>query len=222
MDDIICLKIELVKAQCIMDQKSIKELEILHEISKSEHVNQRHLSKKLGMAAGLVNLYMRRLARKGYIKIGGIKPRRLKYLVTPQGIAEKTRLTYEFALISYRYFKSATDDIKIKLSQLEQTGQKNVVIYGIGELSELCLLLLKEFDITVVAVVDDDCRTTRFLEHPVVPRDVLRNLRFDKVIIARLDSRPEVEKALAQVGVGEDKLCWLLDFSHISPISPEG
>ncbi len=87
-----------------MDQKSIKELEILHEISISEHVNQRHLSKKLGMAAGLVNLYMRRLAHKGYIKVSGINPRRLRYLITPRGIAEKTRLTYEFALMSYKYF----------------------------------------------------------------------------------------------------------------------
>jgi DNA-binding MarR family transcriptional regulator len=194
-----------------MDQKSIKELEILHEISKSEHVNQRHLSKKLGMAAGLVNLYVRRLARKGYIKIGGIKPRRLKYLVTPRGVAEKTRLTYEFALISYKYFKSATDDLKLKLSQLEQAGEKNVVIYGIGELTELCLLLIQEFDITVVAIVDDAFETSRYMEHPVVPRDVLRNLRFDRIIVARLDGHDQVKAQLAEVGVGLEKLCWLLD-----------
>jgi hypothetical protein len=195
-----------------MDPKSIKELELLHEISVSEHVNQRHLSKKLGMAAGLVNLYMRRLARKGYIKISGIKPRRLKYLVTPRGIAEKTRLTYEFALISYKYFKSATDDLKLKLSRLEQAGEKEIIIYGTGELCELCLLLLKEFDeLTVVAVVDDNSETKRFMEHPVVPRDVLRNLRFDRIIIAHLDGHDEVKAQLAEVGVPPEKLCWLLE-----------
>jgi DNA-binding Lrp family transcriptional regulator len=199
-----------------MDQKSIKELEILHEVSISEHLNQRHLSKKLGMAAGLVNLYMRRLARKGYIKISGIKPRRLKYLVTPQGIAEKTRLTYEFALISYKYFKTATDDIKQRIQRLEQAGEKNVVIYGLGELTELCLLLLKEFDMTVVAIIDDDSETGRFLDYPVVPRSMLRNLRFDKIIIAQLDGHDRVRTLLDEAGVGQDKQCWLLDVTESS------
>lgn len=194
-----------------MDQKSIKELEILHEVSKSEHVNQRHLSKKLGMAAGLVNLYMRRLARKGYIKISGIKPRRLKYLVTPKGIAEKTRLTYEFALISYKYFKSATDDIKQKIQQLEEAGLNDVVVYGTGELAELSLLLLKEFDINMIAFVDDDSEIKNFLEYPVVPRAVLSNLRFDRILIAQLDGHEEVKALLDEVGVGEERRCWLLD-----------
>ena len=187
-----------------MDRKSIKELEILHEVSKSEHVNQRHLSKKLGMAAGLVNLYMRRLAHKGYIKVSGINPRRLRYLITPRGITEKTRLTYEFALISYKYFKSATDDIKKKLSDMEKLGQVNVVVYGTGEMAEMCLLLIKEFDMKVVAVVDDDTESNRFLGYPVVPRDVLHNLKFDKIIVARMDGREEVKSQLGSAGVEQE------------------
>lgn len=194
-----------------MDQKSIKELEILHEVSKSEHVNQRHLSKKLGMAAGLVNLYMRRLAHKGYIKVSGINPRRLRYLITPRGITEKTRLTYEFALISYKYFKSATDDIKKKLSDMEKLGQVNVVVYGTGEMAEMCLLLIKEFNLKVVAVVDDDTESNRFLGYPVVPRDVLHNLKFDKLIVAKIDAQGEVNALVKEIGIDEEKVCRLLD-----------
>jgi hypothetical protein len=196
-----------------MDQKSIKELEILHEVSISEHVNQRHLSKKLGMAAGLVNLYMRRLTHKGYIKISGINPRRLKYLITPRGIAEKTRLTYEFALISYKYFKSATDDIKNKLSEMEGLGQVNIVVYGTGEMAEMCLLLIKEFNMNVIAVVDDHMESNRFLGYPVVPRDVLGNLKFDKLVIAKIDAQDEVNALINEVGIGADKVCCLLEVS---------
>ncbi|MBW2638336.1 MAG: winged helix-turn-helix transcriptional regulator [Deltaproteobacteria bacterium] len=97
-----------------MDTKSIKELGILHEVSTSEHVSQRYLSKKLGMTSGLVNLYIKRLARKGYIKITGMNRRRLKYFLTPSGIAQKTRLTYEFAMISYKYLKNPNGGIKVK------------------------------------------------------------------------------------------------------------
>lgn len=192
-----------------MDNKSIKELEILHEVSKNEHVNQRYLSQKLGMAAGLVNMYIKRLARKGYIKVSGINPRRLNYLLTPRGIAEKTRLTYEFALISYKYFMSATDDIRKILQGLEDAGHTNVVIYGTGELAEMCLLLLKEFDIRVVAMVDDNSESTRFHEYPVVPTEVLGNLNFDKLLVAQLDGHEEALELVKKFGIEEERVCRL-------------
>jgi predicted transcriptional regulator len=189
-----------------MDIKSVKDLQILHEVSRSEHVNQRYLSKKLGMSSGLVNLYIKRLAHKGYIKIKGTNPRRLKYLITPRGITEKTRLTYEFAVTSYKYFKSATDEIKKKLRKLEQAG-----VYGTGELAEMCLLLVKEFDIQVVAVVDDHAESSRFHGFPVVPRDVLRNLKFDKFIVAKMEGAEEVAFLAKDALVEEGKILWILD-----------
>jgi DNA-binding transcriptional regulator LsrR (DeoR family) len=196
-----------------MDPKAIKELEILHEVSKNEHINQRHLSKKLGMAAGLVNIYLKRLTHKGYIKITGIKPRRLKYLVTPTGIAEKTRLTYEFALISYKYFKSATDDIRKELSAIAATDSAVAVVYGSGELAELCLQIIKELDIEVVGVVDDAIEGRKFQGYPVISSDLLPNLKFDKLIIAKIDAREEVLSLLKDAGIGQEKVCWLLDGS---------
>jgi len=196
-----------------MDPKSIKELQILDEVSKSEHVNQRYLSKKLGMATGLVNLYIKRLAKKGYIKIKGMNRRRLKYLITPQGISEKTRLTYEFALISYKYFKNTTDEIKSTLAQMVEAGCTDVVVYGTGELAEMSLLLIKEFDIRVIAVVDDHADTTKFLGCPVVPREVLGDLRFDRMIVAQIDGREEIQSLLEEAGIDDEKVCWILQAS---------
>ena len=196
-----------------MDSQSIKELEILHEISKSERVNQRYLGEKLGMAPGLVNLYLKRLAHKAYIKIGGIKPRRLKYLITPRGLSEKTRLTYEFALISYKYLKNATDDIKKRLSEMENADQTSVVVYGAGELVELCLLLIKEFNIQVVAVVDDPAKGNRFHGYQAVPKDLLRSLKFDKLIIAEISGKEKARALVSELGIEADKVCWLLDAS---------
>ncbi len=194
-----------------MDTKSIKELKILHEVSKNEHINQRHLSKKLGMAAGLVNIYLKRLAHKGYIKVSGIKPRRLKYLVTPKGIAEKSRLTYEFALISYKYFKSATDDIRKKFGELEAAGQTDIVVYGTEELAELCLQIIREFDLRVIGVVDDHAESAKFLGYPIIPAELLENLKFDKLIVAKMDSTDEIESLIAQLGIESDKICRMLE-----------
>ncbi len=194
-----------------MDKKSIKELEILHELSKSEGVNQRYLSKKLGMASGLVNLYIKRLAQKGYIKISGVNPRRLKYLLTPTGIAEKTRLTYEFASLSYKYIKTATNDINAKLGEIERRGARNVVVLGTGELAELCLLLIQNYDMRVVAVVDDGNENNRFFGVPIISRDLLGNLWFDAMIVAKMGPDEETTSIINEFGIKPENVCSLLE-----------
>src|SRR5438093_7239208 len=77
-----------------------RELEILTAIEEGVPLTQRALAQRLGVALGLTNLYLKRLAKKGYIKIAEFRKKpaarkRLRYVLTPTGIREKTRLTYE-------------------------------------------------------------------------------------------------------------------------------
>ena len=66
-------------------------LQVLEAVTQNSRITQRLLSTKLGIALGLTNMYLRRLTRKGYIKCVNIRPNRLRYLITPHGIAEKAR-----------------------------------------------------------------------------------------------------------------------------------
>ena len=72
-----------------MDLEAQRDLAILKEIERSAPLTQRGLAKKLGIALGLTNLYLKRLARKGYIKVTTIPRHRVKYLLTPKGITER-------------------------------------------------------------------------------------------------------------------------------------
>ena len=74
-----------------MEREALRDLEILAELARGDQITQRHLAARLGIALGLTNLYLKRLARKGFIKITSIPPRRARYLLTPKGIAQKTR-----------------------------------------------------------------------------------------------------------------------------------
>src|SRR3989449_6483564 len=83
-----------------MKPNRARDLEILTAIGEGAPLTQRALSERLGIALGLTNLYLKRLARKGYIKITQFprKPavrKRMSYLLTPNGLGEKARLTYE-------------------------------------------------------------------------------------------------------------------------------
>ena len=76
-----------------MNTESYRELKVLDELSNNKSPTQRHLAKKMGVALGLTNLMIRRCVKKGYVKVVNVQKNRIQYLLTPQGIAEKSRLT---------------------------------------------------------------------------------------------------------------------------------
>jgi len=71
-------------------------LELLEAIEARSDVTQRHLADRLGVALGLANSYLKRCARKGLIKVHQAPANRYLYYLTPQGFAEKARLTGEY------------------------------------------------------------------------------------------------------------------------------
>ena len=74
--------------------------EILRKIQKKPESSQRQLAKELGFSLGKLNYCLRALQEKGHIKIKSFRknPKKINYLyiLTPQGLAEKTQLTLNF------------------------------------------------------------------------------------------------------------------------------
>ena len=82
-----------------MDKKE-DQLDILRKVEKKPNSTQRELAKELGFSLGKFNYCIKALQQKGFIKIKNFKrnPKKINYLyvLTPQGIAEKTELTLNF------------------------------------------------------------------------------------------------------------------------------
>src|SRR4029079_1730593 len=95
-----------------IDVEDRRNLQALEAIAEDAHITQRSLSSKLGIALGLTNIYLRRLVRKGYVKAVNVQSNRLRYLLTPTGIAEKTRLTYEFMEYSLHLYRNARSNVR--------------------------------------------------------------------------------------------------------------
>jgi DNA-binding MarR family transcriptional regulator len=140
-----------------MERHVERDLEILTAIDEGRPLTQRELAQRLGVALGLANLYLKRLARKGFIKITDFprKPaarKRLRYLLTPRGLAEKSRLTYEHVAYSLNLYRRARQTLREALSGLPQEGLKRIALYGTGEAAELAYLTLKEFGLEPLGV----------------------------------------------------------------------
>src|SRR3972149_10065734 len=125
-----------------MEREAQRDLEILTELARGEPTTQRGLARKLGIALGLANLYLKRLARKGHIKVTTIPPNRIRYLLTPTGFIEKTRLTYEYMNYSLELYRQTRRALRESLGPLAPQGRRRVVLYGTGEAAELAYLTL--------------------------------------------------------------------------------
>ena len=193
-----------------MERHDERALEILTAIEEGRPLTQRDLAQRLGVALGLTNLYLKRLATRGYIKIVEFprKPaarKRLRYLLTPRGLAEKTRLTYEHMAHALALYRRARQALRVHLASLADRGVKRVALYGVGEAAEIAYLTLKEFGYEPVSVFSRDGGGL-FLGSPVRPLAELDPAEVDAVILASFE-RPEPELAeLARRGMPAERV----------------
>jgi len=188
-----------------MNLQGQRDLLLLTELERDGAVTQRSLATKLGVALGLTNLYLKRLARKGYIKITTIPSHRIRYLLTPQGFAEKSRLTYLYMQYSLSHYRDMRTRLRETLLHAIKTGVKRVVIYGTGELAEMAYLSLREMNLNLVGFVDDGERDS-FLSYPVWRPDALAGWEFDAVLLADLERTGQHKEKLEQFHVSEGKI----------------
>jgi len=188
------------------ENDSYRTLILLDEISKNHSITQRALSERLGIALGLTNSFIKRLGRKGYIKITTIPSNRIKYLITPKGIAEKTRLTYEFIQYSFRFYKEAKQRLLELFGSLGQKGIRDVVFYGAGELAEIAYLTLQETPLRLVAVVDDYKIGGRLLKYRIKDPHDLTILNCDRVIVTSIRSKGEIIEKLKKMEIPLEKI----------------
>jgi len=192
-----------------MDPQDFRSLQILEEIGNTHSPSQRYLASKLNISLGLANSFIKRLAKKGYVKITSIPRKRVKYILTPQGFAEKSRLTYEFIKHSFSLYKEALKKFKGLLNELEKSKVKTVVFYGASDLAEITFISLKTTNIKLVGVVDDIKKGTQFLDFTVMSTSELKNLEFDRIIITTLESKENMVKKLVEKNIPREKIIML-------------
>jgi len=190
-----------------MDIEGYRELQLLTEISSGESVTQRGLAKRYRLALGLINFLMRRLVKKGYVKITNLQRKRLRYLITPNGVAEKARLTYEYLEYSLFFYRQLRAVLTRALTVIVESGGKNTVLYGADEVSEVAFLLLQQHGIHVVAVIDESSSgRSPFINLPVKRFEELSTLEFDWIVVASVKDADRMVARLCEAGVPGDKI----------------
>ncbi len=183
-----------------------RALQILDELSGNDSLTQRDLSKRLGFALGLVNSYIKNLVAKGYITVTSIPPKRYAYYLTPKGLAEKSRLTYDLLQDYTRIYREARNNLKKVFSELANRGSYRLVFAGVDEVAEIAYITLQETDLKLVGVVDDENDGTIFFGRSVSPIRSITNLNYDTVVVTSYLKRESIELALRNSAVSKNDI----------------
>lgn len=153
-------------------------LGVLSAIEEDDRATQRAISQDLGIALGLTNAYLKRCVRKGFVKVRQIPSNRYAYYLTPQGFAEKSRLTAEYLSMSFNFFRSSREQCAALFEICERNRWTRVALAGCGDLAEIATLCQREdSDIDVIGIINTAAGTEtgeeppdRFAGLPVVDR----------------------------------------------------
>ncbi|MCP3933477.1 MAG: hypothetical protein GY705_30780 [Bacteroidetes bacterium] len=113
----------------------------------------------------------------------------MKYILTPKGAAEKTKLTYEYILYSYNFYKDARNKILDLFNELEASNVKTVVFWGTGELAEIAYALIFKTSLKLVGVVDFDKVGQNFIGLSITDPNKVGELEFDKIICTEMPEK---------------------------------
>jgi len=140
--------------------EDLPTLSVLETLSEAADLPQRQIAARTGLNLAKVNFVLKALVEKGYVKLKRVRdnPHKLKYLylLTPEGVAAKSRLAYRFVQRTLRQYADVEDKVAESVRSMVDQGVHRVVLWGCTEITSLCTRVMGELDglLKVVGVVD--------------------------------------------------------------------
>ena len=131
------------------------ERRLLEAIEENPDTTQATLAAQLGVAVGSVNWYLKRLIRKGHVKVTHLQRRKLKYFLTPQGLALKAHLTSQYMKASLRVYRELREEARAVLDEVQEAGYTALGLEGQGDAVEIFRLSCLEQGVRVAAGAGD-------------------------------------------------------------------
>ena len=162
-----------------IQRKELTDYNILKAIESNSSVSQRGLSSQMQINVASVNFALKRLIKKGFIRMVGINPRRIKYFVTPEGVREKTQLAYRFFGRNLHFYKEVRCDIEARIAKATNGKETEIAIYGVGGLAEITYSVVSLMKWRFLGFFFEDSKDTNegILNHEVQTLESLKEMQ---------------------------------------------
>jgi len=179
----------------------IRDLRLLEELEKNPIVSQRDLSHKFGIALGVTNACLKRMARKGLIRIRGFNHRKIGYHLTPKGFAEKAKLTLHLITYIVQHYSELKKIISQRLLEMQRDGLQRIVFYGVSDEMEVAYITLQGVNLKLVGIVEDDEKMTPriIFGYELEPVSRVQELKPDGILITSLTENEQKRERLGGI-----------------------
>jgi DNA-binding MarR family transcriptional regulator len=127
-----------------------RDLSLLENIERDPQITQADLATQLGVAVGTVNWHLKRLISKGYVKVKRAERRKLLYIITPEGLAIRARLTVDYVEQQFNLYRRVRQKVKEYIEQVKKDGIDRIRLVGEGDVADICRLTCLEQDVVIV------------------------------------------------------------------------
>jgi DNA-binding MarR family transcriptional regulator len=176
----------------------MREQSFLEELERNPAVSQRALSRKLGIALGVTNACVKSMERKGWIERRNLDHNKNGYFLTPEGVAEKMRLTAHLIAWKVHNYTALRKIIEERFLELQEAGIERVVFYGVSNELEIALAALQRTKLKLVGIVEDpgQFRSQIVFGYEVEPVTRVTELKPECILISALEAREEKKERL--------------------------
>jgi DNA-binding MarR family transcriptional regulator len=189
-----------------MEKEDLHILRLMGEIDRTGNLSQRELSRRLNISLGLVNTFMKRLVNKGYFKMSTMPKNRVKYFLTPAGLARKSRLTVEYLKYSIDSYKDIKHLLLNKYREMEENHIQSVLFYGAGEVAELAYLYLQLTSIQLAGIIDENLKEKPFFQFKISGMDAVQTIHWDVILLTRLEQTEQDLQDLLKRGINHQRV----------------
>jgi DNA-binding MarR family transcriptional regulator len=123
---------------------------ILEQIEQNPDATQASLATQLGVAVGTVNWHVKRLVAKGFIKVRHAERRKLRYIITPEGLALRAHLTLDYIKTSFSLYRLVRKRMVEALAKVNKAGYSQIRLEGDGDVADVCRLTCLEQSVDIV------------------------------------------------------------------------
>ncbi len=188
------------------NQEAYRTLQLMNELEQDDSISQRELAGRLGVAVGLVNSYLKNLAAKGFLRVKNYPRNRYAYLLTPKGLAEKSRLAYQHMHYFNNLYTVVRRDYLNLFLQLQKDGTNSVIFCGVDEVAEIASLSLQEVGLALSAVIDTPVVRTDFLGSTVQVLESWQVVDDLPIVLTSLKRSDSLRQKLLEHGVAEERV----------------
>ena len=193
-----------------IEKNELMELEILNHVEETPLLNNRMAASKLGCSVKLAHVLLGKMVGKGLLEVKKLHARRWDYFLTPKGVTEKLRLTYEFLDFSMQFYREARKASSAVCRSLKEDDKHSVAFLGAGDLAEIVFLGVKEWGLELIEVYDDSIN--KFLGIPVKKLDELKKTTADVILVCCYDkTNPMRIHYLPDSIEPMNNMCWIFN-----------